>query len=325
MSPICNLEVLLAIDNLPVVFMKAQPNRIFMAVLRLAAFFLIISSLALRIEAEDTNLNIQVALVAAEKGDAKAQFELARYYEHERNDAQAVTYLRQSADQGYADAQILLGSFYGRGHGVPRNVATAVAWYRKAADQGNATAEYAMGNFYATGRGVTNDLTQAISWWQKAAAQNQADAEAALGELYLLPTDQCGTNYLNYAAAGRWLRQAAAHGSVVAMNNLGAAYENGLGVKTDFKAAAVWYRAAAEQGEALAQANLGQLYFDGHGVAFDLVQAYQWFKLSANQGNSLGIIGLGNFRSHALLTPKQLAAAEQLVRDFQPRQSPNHP
>lgn len=298
--------------------MKPDQNKFFTNARRWLVAGVVLGTFTLPLRAAETNFNLSATQMAAEKGAAKAQLDLARYYERERNYAQAVSWLRQSAEQGFAPAQIMLGSYYGRGRGVPQNVATAVAWYRRAADQGNPLAQYALGNFYATGQGVTNDLTQAIHWWQKAADQNQAEAEAALGELYLLPTETHGTNYLNYADAGRWLRRAAAHGSAAAMNNLGVAYETGLGVKVDFKAAANWYRAAAEQGDALAQANMGQLYFDGRGVAFDLVQAYKWFKLSANQGNSLGAVGLNDFMTHPLLVPKQLAEAEQLVLDFQP-------
>jgi TPR repeat protein len=217
----------------------------------------------------------------------------------------------------------MLGSFYGQGMGVRRNLPTAVQWYRRAADQGNALAQYAMGSFYLNGRGVTNDAGEAVKWWRKAAAQNQVSAEAALGQLYLIPLAPYGTKYINYEEANRFLHQAVAHGSVVALNNLGVAYENGLGVPRDFAQAAYWYREAAERGDAQGQANLGQLYFDGRGVTNDLVQAYMWFKLSAGQGNNLGTTGLGSFQSRELLTPKQIAEAEQMVLNFRPRQSQN--
>jgi len=173
-----------------------------------------------------------------------------------------------------------------------------------------------MGGFYASGRGVTNDMKTAIQWWQKAAAQNQVDAQVALGQLFLIPEAPYGTNFLNYAEALRWLHQAAAQGSAPAMNDLGAAYEAGLGLKFDFKEAARWYRAAAEQGDSLAQANLGHLYFDGRGVPFDLIQAYKWFKLSSNQGNNLGTIGLARFKIQPLLSRREMAEAEQMVLDF---------
>jgi uncharacterized protein len=270
-----------------------------------------------------TNSELSAIQTLAEHGDAKAQYDLAMHYGQgtgvEKNLAKAVQFLRQSADQGYADAEVMLGSLYGRGKGVPCNPSMAVEWYRKAAYQGNAFAQFAMGNFYSTGRGVTNDRAAAIQWWKKAASQNNVEAEAALGQFYLIPAVENGTNYLNYLEGLQWLHRAVAQGSANAMNDLGVAYETGLGVKIDFKEAARWYHAAAEQGNDQAQANLGQLYFDGRGLPLNLVQAYKWFKLSANQGNKLGIARFDNFEgSTSLLQPKQLAEAEQMVLDFHP-------
>jgi TPR repeat protein len=299
-------------------------NRVFAKAGKFATLMLVFLVLALRVQAQDTSFDFQAAQAAADKGEAKAQYELGHYYYAtqigmNRDYAKAAKYVRQSADQGYADAQVELGSYYGRGIGVPRNVTMAVQWYRKAADEGNALAQYAMGKFYAAGRGVTNDMHEAVQWWLKAAGQDQVEAEARLGELYLIPTAQYGTNYLNYAEALKWLHKAAAQGSTGAMNNLGVAYEHGLGLMPDFKEAARWYRAAAELGDDLGQANLGQLYFDGRGVEFDLAQAYKWFKLSAGKGNTLGVAGVANFQTHPLLTPKQQADAEQMVLDFHPQ------
>jgi len=305
--------------------MKSQHDTIFTNSNRLVMLLFSIWGLALCVPAQDTNFNFQATQAAADKGDAKAQYEMGHYYVKangaSRSDyATAAKYIRESAEQGYADAEVVLGSFYGHGWGVPRNVATAVHWYRKAADQGNALAQYAMGTFYATGRGVTNDMHEAIRWWEKAAAQNQVDAQNALGQLFILPGTEYGTNYLNFPEANKWLQRAAAQGSAAAMNNLGVAYENGYGVKRDCAEAAKWYQQAAEQGNPAGQANLGQLYFDGRGVTNDLVQAYKWFKLSASQGNAFGTAGYNNYQAHQLLTPKQLADAEQLVLDFRPKQ-----
>jgi TPR repeat protein len=297
-------------------------NRFFSAVVQRMALFLVLG-LALSVTAQDTNLNFQAAQAGADKGDAKAQYDLARCYERgigvPRNFTEAARYAELSAQQGYAPGEVLLGAYYGRGIGKALNVRTAVQWYRKAADQGDPVAQYAMGNFYRIGRGVTNDMNQAIEWWQKAAAQNQVDAEARLGQLYLIPEQPYGDRYVDPAKALPLLRRAAAQGSAGAMNNLGVAYEDGSGVEQDFKEAAKWYEVAAERGDAMGQANLGQLYFDGRGVPLDLVQAYKWFKLSANQGNFVGQAGMENYQTHKLLKPKQIGDAEQMVADFRPK------
>lgn len=303
--------------------MKLKQNNLFRSTVRFAAIGILAFGLPLWLPAQYTNSSLPVLQAAADRGDQLSQLQLASDYAHgtgvPRNYGKAAAYLRQAADQGNVTAMIALGSYYGRGRGVPRNIATAVQWYRKAADQGNPLAQYAMGNFYATGRGVTNDMNQAIQWWEKAAGQDQADAEAALGDLHLITTPERGTNYLNYGEAVRWLRRAAAHGSVAAMDNLGMAYEDGFGVKMDDKEAAKWYQQAADTGNAAAQANLGELYLDGRGVPSDPVQAYKWLKLSAMQNNPLGTHEFSDFQDRQLLKPEQVAKAEQMVQDFQAR------
>ena len=46
--------------------------------------------------------------------------------------------MRQSADQGFAEAQFGLGTLYEDGKGVEKSDAVAMAWYRRAAEQGYA-------------------------------------------------------------------------------------------------------------------------------------------------------------------------------------------
>src|SRR5450631_1465699 len=122
--------------------MRIYQTAISIRLSNLAASMMLVLGLALCVQAQDTNFNFQTTLAAADKGDAKAQIELGRYYANDigtnRDYSKAVQYMRLAADQGDAVAQMELGSYYGRGKGVPRSVPTAVQWYRKAADQGNA-------------------------------------------------------------------------------------------------------------------------------------------------------------------------------------------
>jgi uncharacterized protein len=296
-------------------------DRIFAVVISPATAVFLILSLATSVPAQDTNLDFQATQAGADKGDAKAQYDLARCYERgigvRHDELKAAQYARLAANQGYAPGEVLLGSYYGRGIGIGSDIKMAVQWYRKAADQGNAVAQYAMGGFYATGRGVTNDPDQAIQWWQKAAAQNHMEAEARLGELHLVATVPFGPKYIDQAQAVIFLRRAAAQGSAAAMNNLGVAYEHGFGVKHDLKEAVKWYKAAANRGDAMAQDNLGRLYDSGTGVPQDRVEAYKWLKLSTLGGNYLGRQDFDYYETQNLLTPKQTADAEQLVKSFQ--------
>ncbi|HEY0634322.1 MAG TPA: tetratricopeptide repeat protein [Gammaproteobacteria bacterium] len=93
--------------------------------------------------------------------------------------------------------------------------------------------------------------------------------------------------------AGHWLWAAegltvlqgqAERGDPWAQLNLGAAYDNGIGVAAEPAQAVHWYRRAAEQGLAQAQFNLGHSYATGNGVAQDYAEAVRWLVLAARQG-----------------------------------------
>lgn len=78
--------------------------------------------------------------------------------------------IRAKAEQGDADAQILLGSAYYNGEGVVKNKAEAIKWFRKAAEQGNAAAQSQLGDLYANGQGVVKNELIAYQWFLLASA-----------------------------------------------------------------------------------------------------------------------------------------------------------
>lgn len=172
--------------------------------------------------------------------DARAAFERGDY-------ASAAALFRSLAEQGRAAAQVMLGTMYDEGRGVPQDHVEAVNWYRKAAEQENALAQRFLGLAYASGEGVPQDYAEAVKWWRKAAEQGDAGAQTLLG----------------------------------------AAYNDGEHISKDPAEAAKWYRMAAEQGEVLAQFDLGFMYVNGEGVPRDYVQAYKWWILAASKGHGL--------------------------------------
>lgn len=268
--------------------------------------------------------NLASVKLAAEKGNPRAEYQLARRYAHGegvmRDEAKAAEYLRQSADQRYAPAQAALGSCYARGLGVRQDYSLALRWYRKAAAQGDALAEYCLGYACAHGKGVPKDIDKALDWWRKSAEQGQVYAQNALGQFYLRGEQPGDTNHVDYVASAKWLRQAAQQGCVSAMNNLAFLYQNGWGVKHNLREAVRWYRRAAQAGDAMAQANLGLLYQDGDGgLPYDRVEAYKWFVLSAEQGNVIGKHSFDEYNVYHVLTPAQFAQARKRVAKFKAR------
>ena len=121
----------------------------------------------------------------------------------------------------------------------------------------------------------------------------------------------------DYPDALRIYRELAAQGNAAAKFNLGVMHDFGQGVQPDPAAAVRWYRDAAAQGHGGAQFNLGGLYFDGTGVPQDRLRAYMWFTLAATAGAP----GASRNRNSVgrMLTPGELARAQQMARDCQQR------
>ncbi|MBQ1851389.1 MAG: sel1 repeat family protein, partial [Paludibacteraceae bacterium] len=89
---------------------------------------------------------------------------------------------------------------------------------------------------------------------------------------------------VDYNKAVYWYLKSAKQGYSVAQFNLGACYQYGTGVTKDYSRAVYWYSESAEQGDAAAQNNLGWCYRNGVGVQMDQEKAVSWYMKSAEQG-----------------------------------------
>ena len=142
-----------------------------------------------------TSEQIAEYTAAAERGEARAQFNLGSMYENgegvPEDDATAVKWYTKAAEQGNANAQSNLGLMYDHGRGVPEDDATAVKWYRKAAEQGDANAQSNLGLMYNHGDGVPEDDVTAYMWFNLAAAQENESAVTLKGvvQLRMTPAD----------------------------------------------------------------------------------------------------------------------------------------
>lgn len=117
-------------------------------------------------------------LIAAEQGDASAQFNLGLMYDYgqgvPRDYAEAVKWYRRAADQGNARAQYNLGTMYDNGQGVPQDYVEAVKWYRSAAEQGDVLAQNNMGSMYEYGHGIPQGYVRAYMWFNLAVSRSPA-------------------------------------------------------------------------------------------------------------------------------------------------------
>ena len=86
-------------------------------------------------------------------------------------------------------------------------------------------------------------------------------------------------------AVAHW-RGLAELGDVVAMNNLGYAYEKGLAVAQSDSDALGWYIEAANKGFATAMFNVGEAIYEERGVTDDKTEALKWLILAGSRGDS---------------------------------------
>jgi TPR repeat protein len=195
------------------------------------------------------------------------------------------------AEKGDARAQFNLGGMYAKGLGVRQDYQEAAKWWRLAAAQGDADAQNNLGYLYENGKGVAQDYQEAAKWWRLAAAQGDARAQFNLGGMY---AKGLGVRQ-DFREAVKWWRLAAANGNAQAQMSLGVAYHEGEGVAQDHREAAKWYQLAAAQGNAGAQNNLGVLYANGQGVTQDYGEAVKLWRLAAAQGNADALKSLSVF------------------------------
>jgi TPR repeat protein len=233
---------------------------------------------------------------------------------------------RPAADQGHATAQYNLGLLYASGQGVPQDDAEAARWYGKAADQGNPEAQFNLGTLYANGQGVPQDNRRAHHYFALAATQLSGETRAQAVKnrdiLAARVTEDALAAFADgdYTTALRLLRPLAEQGHAGAQAYIGAMYHQGQGAPQDPAEAARWYRKAAEQGHASAQNNLGVLCAHGQGVPRDQVAAYKWLSLAVSRYSGAERDKAARILASvaAVMTPAQIAEAQQLAREWKP-------
>lgn len=197
--------------------------------------------------------------LAAEKGEAQAQYELARKLSTgdgvDKDETAAVGWYTKAAEQNHVDAQVDLGYMYNRGLGTKQNYPESAKWYRKAAEQGDADGQSNLGIMYENGRGVEKNLKAAVKWYEKSAAQRNSDGQNNLGRMY----EKGWGVEKNIKTAVQWYEKSAAQGNQHGQYNLALMYEYGYGVQPDLAKAKDLYRQATAQGFELAKAALQRL------------------------------------------------------------------
>ncbi|MGH8655106.1 MAG: tetratricopeptide repeat protein [Gammaproteobacteria bacterium] len=83
---------------------------------------------------------------------ARYQYQFGRALEKAQQYPAAVDWYGRAAEQGYVNAQVVMGIMHFKGKGVSQDYAEAMKWYRKAAEQGDARAQGLIGAHVCRGR-----------------------------------------------------------------------------------------------------------------------------------------------------------------------------
>jgi TPR repeat protein/CHAT domain-containing protein len=134
---------------------------------------------------------------------------------------------------------------------------------------------------------ISYGLHEGLNFLEKSAQESNVKAQSLLSEIYL------GLHHnLRIVTDSRlgvyWTRKAANQGDLMAMNNLGYAYEYGKGVDKNMDEALEWYQMAADGGVALASRNIGTYYQSIN----DYKKAFKYFSIASEQGNTIAMLDI---------------------------------
>lgn len=188
----------------------------------------------------------------------------------------AIREFTASANEGYPPAQFKLGYMFIYALGVKQNLHYGYELLLQAAQQGDADAELLLGHLYETGYYiVSQDTQQAFLWYSKAASQGNARAENNLGTMY----KDGEWVAQDYAKAFNWYQIAANQKDALAIYNIANMYMNGYGLPKNQTKAITTYKLAADMGSIDADLLLAAAYRDGlYGLAKDAQLSTAYFE-----------------------------------------------
>ncbi len=244
----------------------------------------------------DPEKGVELFTIAAERGDAVAQFDLGLAYDDgvgvEEIDWDKAAYWYERAAKGgetnamFNLAVLLKMGLVGFGSKENRDreqdKRQAVYWLRKVAKRGEINAISKLGECYFHGEGVRRNRPLGFKMMQQAAEQGYGHAQYNLSLLYL------HGDYVekDFDKEFFWLQKAVENGCPEAYNNLGVCYSLGRGTQIDHDKAFALYKKAIRWTYVNEEAanNLAICYENGEGVEPDPREALRWYRRAKRWG-----------------------------------------
>ncbi|KAL6062070.1 Sel1 domain protein repeat-containing protein [Balamuthia mandrillaris] len=214
-------------------------------------------------------------LERAQKGEAEAQFLLARYYAkglEDQDKKEAQQWYFAAAQQDHPMALYKYGKLINMRQDGAK---AAFPWFLKAAHHQVRSAQHQVGLFYLKGWGVAQDRQEAVRWFRAAAEGGHLLAQYKLASCL---TRGERVDKADREEAFKWYLTAARQGHAKAQYNAGMCYKRGEGVEVQWEQAVAWFRAATEKEYTKAEYELAKCLFKGRGVEKDTEQSLKYLK-----------------------------------------------
>ena len=224
------------------------------------------------IKKENSNLTFDIygaAMLSLQLNDTMQPEELA--------------FLQASAEEGNAQAMVLLGDCLKNGWGTAEDPEAAFGWFRKAAEADNSTGMIAVANCYASGIGTEPDPEQCFRWNMQAA--DLKEDSAGMVNVASCYQEGFGTEQ-DTDLAFQWYGKAAKAGNELGLFQLALCYLTGTGTEPDKENAFATMKTLAEKYNPDGMYNLALMYQAGFGTEEDPELAYTWYRRAADIGDA---------------------------------------
>lgn len=279
--------------------------------------------------------------ILADKGDAKAQCNLATLYAEgkggvKKSNTKAIEYYKLSADKGNAEAQYQLAYMYSWGEKAMGSYPEAVMYYTLAAEQDHPEALYQLACIHdtttlGTGAVAKSDI-KALKYYRLAAKKDHEKAQNSVFPTCLRMAEQgdpqaqydVGLMYAkgegvteSKSIAFHYYKLAADNDHTKAQYNVGRIYyaknsAKKYGVKKSTKMAFKYYKLAADKGHKNAQYNVGFMYDFGKGVDASVDNAKKYYRLAAAKDHKLAKQNLKVFAQERIDNEQERLEREKL-------------
>lgn len=264
-----------------------------------------------------------------------------------KNEKEGLRLVKFACDRGNSQGMVGYGySLYYGDCGIESDKKKANYYFKMAADAGN---HWGMNNYAADlqfGEGIEKNVNEAIRYYKMAIEEGNILASKTLGKIICNGDPDIGL-YANPVKGNKYIKYAADHGNVLAIEDFvanivdekgidfdidllrtylelgveaqstycisyyGAMLLDGDQLQQNLAKGAQYMKMAAELGDAYAMFTLGQLLETGSGVARNFVEARKYYKLSADLGDKDGLENYIRFLEEGIGGVKHTEEAEK--------------